>query len=97
VARSRTNATRSGPPEKSRPTGGGVDKLDIYRRLQVAEVWVWRQGEIAVFVLRGDRYERVERSEFLPQIDLALVRSLLDEPSQSGAVRELRTRLRQRG
>jgi Uma2 family endonuclease len=78
-------------------TGGGLDKLEIYRRLGVRELWVWQRGEIAVFVLRGDRYERIARSEFLPQIDLDLVRSLLDAPSQSAAVRELRERLRRRG
>lgn len=78
-------------------TGGGLDKLEIYRLLGVREVWVWQEGEIAVFALRGERYERIARSEFLPQVDLALVRSLLDAPSQTAAVRELRARLRQRG
>ena len=78
-------------------TSGGLDKLEIYRRLGVRELWVWQRGEISVFGLRGDRYERLVRSELLPQIDLDLVRSLLDAPSQSAAVRELRERLRRRG
>jgi Uma2 family endonuclease len=78
-------------------TSGGLDKLEICRRLGVGEVWTWRRGEIGVFLLRGDRYERVPRSELLPQIDLELVRELLDAPSQSAAVRELRSRLRGRG
>ena len=76
-------------------TSGGLDKLEIYRRLGIREVWVWRGGEIAVFALRGDRYVAITRSEVLPQIDLDLVRSLLDTPSQSVALRELRARLRQ--
>ena len=78
-------------------TSGGLDKLEIYRRLGVREIWLWRRGEIEVYVLHGDRYERAPRSELLPQIDLDLVRSLLDAPSQSAAVRELRARLRQHG
>jgi Uma2 family endonuclease len=78
-------------------TGGGLDTLEIYRRLGVRELWVWQRGEISVFALRGDRCERIARSEFLPQIDLDLIRSLLDAPSQSAAVRELRERLRRRG
>jgi Uma2 family endonuclease len=78
-------------------TSGGLDKLEIYRRLGVREVWLWRRGEIEVFALHGDRYERASRSGLLPQLDLMLVRSLLDAPSQSAAVRELRARLRQRG
>jgi len=77
-------------------TSGGLDKLEIYRRLGVREVWVWRRAEIAVFALRGDRYEPIPRSEILPQIDLGLVRSLLDAPTQLAAVRELRARLRAR-
>jgi len=76
-------------------TSGGLDKLEIYRRLGIREVWVWRGGEIAVFALRGHRYEAIARSQVLPQIDLDLVRSLLDTPSQSVALRELRARLRQ--
>lgn len=78
-------------------TSGGLDKLEIYRRLGVREVWVWQRREIAVFALRGDRYDRIVTSEYLPQVDLDLVRSLLDAPSQSAAIRELRARLRQRG
>jgi Uma2 family endonuclease len=78
-------------------TSGGLNKLEIYRLLGVREVWVWEQGDIRVVALRGDRYEKVARSESLPQIDLDLVRSLLDAPSQTAAVRELRARLRSRG
>jgi Uma2 family endonuclease len=75
-------------------TSGGLDKLEIYRGLGVREVWVWQKSELAAFALRGERYERIQRSELLPQVDLELVRSLLDAPSQTAAVRELRTRLR---
>jgi len=75
-------------------TSGGLDKLEIYRRLGVREVWVWKSGEITCFARRGERFERMPRSELLPQIDLELVRSLLDAPSQSAALRELRARLR---
>ena len=78
-------------------TSGGLDKLEIYRRLGVREIWLCRRGEIEVYVVHGDRCERAPRSELLPKIDLALVRSLLDAPSQSAAVRELRARLRQGG
>ncbi len=77
-------------------TSGGLDRLEIYSRLGVGEVWIWKGGEIATFALRGDRHERIARSELLPRIDLDLVRSLLDLPLQTAAVRELRARLRSR-
>lgn len=75
-------------------TGGGLDKLEIYRRLGIREVWVWRADQIQVWELRGDTYERAARSTVLPQVDIDLVRSLMEMPTQTGAVRALRERLR---
>ena len=46
-------------------TSGGLEKLDIYRRLGVREVWRWVDGTITIFALRGDRHERVDHSEVL--------------------------------
>ena len=88
--------------EKARPdlaievvwTSGGLEKLDIYRGLRVREVWVWRRGGLELYALRGLRYERVERSEVLPDFDVALYVSFLGAPSQSQAVREYRAALR---
>jgi Uma2 family endonuclease len=52
-----------------------VDKMAVYAGLGVAEVWEWRPGSatIAVHRLVGGTYERRERSEALPDLDLALV------------------------
>ena len=77
-------------------TSGGLDRLEIYRLLGVREVWRWEDGVITIFVLRGEQYEPVDRSELLPQVDIDLVRSLLELPTQTAAVRELRARLRNR-
>jgi Uma2 family endonuclease len=77
-------------------TSGGIDKLEIYRRLGVREVWMWEDGVIVPFALRGEGYERCARSEVLPQMDLDLITSLLELPTQTAAVRELRARLRSR-
>jgi Uma2 family endonuclease len=77
-------------------THGGLDKLEIYRRLGVREVWFWDDGRIDVYELRDDRYERVERSELLPEVDLAELVTFLEEPSQTSAVRAYRQRLRSR-
>jgi len=76
-------------------THGGLDKLEIYRGLRVREVWVWREGEIEVHALRGDAYERVPRSELVPDLDLVMLTGFLDRPSQTQAVREFRAALRQ--
>ncbi len=75
-------------------TSGGLDKLEIYRRLEVPEVWVWRDGRLDVHVLRGDGYEPGEQSEQLAGIDIALLASFLDHPTAMQAVRAYRDALR---
>jgi Uma2 family endonuclease len=74
-------------------TSGGLNKLEIYRRLEVREVWTWRRGAIQVHVLRGDQYEPAPASEVLPGIDLDQLASFLDRPTTSQAMREYRAAL----
>lgn len=78
-------------------TRGGVDKLDIYRKLRVREVWFWRGGRITVHVLRGDAYHESPASEALPGLDLAALTSYLDRPTDSQAIREYRASLQAHG
>jgi len=75
-------------------TRGGIDKLEIYRLLDVAEVWRWHRGRIRVYVLRGVDYHEAPRSELLPDLDLELLVSFLDRPRTSDAIRDLRAALR---
>lgn len=71
-------------------TSGGLDKLELYRKLQVREVWVWRRGRIGVHALRGESYREVPASEVLPGIDLDQLLSCLDRPTASQAIRAYR-------
>ncbi len=54
-------------------TSGGVDKLEIYRRLGVTEVWFFQDHAFAVYGLRGENYEPVSASELLPDLDLVML------------------------
>jgi len=74
-------------------TSGGLDKLEIYRKLAVREVWVWRRGRLAVHALRGETYEKVPTSEVLPGIDLDALAWCLDRPTASQAIRAYRALL----
>jgi Uma2 family endonuclease len=76
-------------------TSGGVDKLEIYRALGIAEVWFWIHDRIEVHALHDGRYERVDRSHWLPALDLVLLCSFLDRPFVD-AKREFRAALRNR-
>lgn len=74
-------------------TSGGVDKLEIYKRLGVREVWFWRDGAIEIFVLRPTGYRRSTRSRALPGLDVAFLASFVGS-SQARAVRAFRAALR---
>lgn len=71
-------------------TSGGVDKLEIYRRLRVREVWFWERGALTVHVLGADGYAVSPASAVLPGLDLALLVAHLDHETTSAAIRAFR-------
>jgi Uma2 family endonuclease len=75
-------------------TSGGIDKLELYARLGVGEVWFWREGRIEVHVLSAGRYESATRSALLPDLEVELLASFLDRPTALQAVRAFREALR---
>jgi Uma2 family endonuclease len=82
-------------------TSGGIDKLLIYERLGVPEVWFWKDGTIDVYCLRqtGDGgtgvYEQVLRSELLPELDVELVAEHSRMADQYDAIQSFIRLLRQ--
>jgi Uma2 family endonuclease len=77
-------------------TSGGIDKLEVYRKLGVREVWYWEDGAIRVYRLRGERYLAARASVALRGIDVAELASCLDRPTTSRAIRAYRARLRRK-
>jgi Uma2 family endonuclease len=77
-------------------TRGGIDKLEIYRRLKIGEVWFWENGRIAVYVLTNGSYELHHGSKCIPQVDLDLICRFIDVPRQNEAVKLLRAELAKR-
>ena len=75
-------------------TSGGINKLDLYRALGVAEVWFWRRGVITAWQLSDDGYVEAATSKALPGIDLAQLAGFLDRPTTSAAMRDYRDALR---
>lgn len=81
-------------------TSGGIDKLEVYRKLKVREVWYYERGSLKFFALRGERgreaYVEIPKSELLPQLPQPLILTgMLDATqSQTAAVRSLRAQLR---
>lgn len=55
-------------------TSGGVNKLEIYGRFNVPEVWFWRRNKLELFVLSAAaKYEPRRNSRLLPGLDIALL------------------------
>ena len=74
-------------------TSGGLNKLEIYRRLGVREVWFWIDGAIGVHELTVNGYEARARSVFLPGVDLTVIAEVLQIECTSDALAEMRARL----
>ncbi len=58
-------------------TSGGIDDLLIYQGLGVQEVLFWQNNQFLLYSLQGDKYEKVSKSVFLPDLDLSFLASLI--------------------
>ena len=74
-------------------TRRGIDKLEIYRKLGVDEVWYWRKGIIEIYVLTQGTFTRAPRSRLLPDLDVELIASMLDRETLTQAVLDFRKAL----
>lgn len=78
-------------------TSGGINKLEVYRKLGVREVWFYERGTLRFFALRreagDDIYRDISASEILPQLPTLLLLACMQEPDQTSAVRALRAAL----
>jgi len=50
-----------------------IDKLEVYAGLGIREVWLWRDGVVAVRCLVEGQYEPRTTSEVLPALDVTLL------------------------
>lgn len=66
-------------------TSGGVNKLEKYRRWGVPEVWFYQKQRIFIYHLHANKYEQVDRSEFLPELNIDLLVRCLNMPDQYDA------------
>ena len=74
-------------------TRGAINKLRIYERLGVDEVWIWRKGVIEVYVFAGSEFVRAQRSRLVPALDLTILASVLDRDTLNEAVQDFRKAL----
>jgi Uma2 family endonuclease len=75
-------------------TSGGIDKLEVYKRLGVDEVWLWQRDTITVYGLGPKGYARRSRSAWLPELDLKLICRAVHHRTINAAVAELRASMK---
>jgi Uma2 family endonuclease len=75
-------------------TSGSIDKLEIYRRLGVTEVWFWESSKLKLYHKREEEpsrflqtkgYEQIDISEVLPELNISLLEkcTLISEDIQA--------------
>ncbi len=69
-------------------TSGGIEKLGVYLRLRIREVWLWEQGQLVPFVLKGGQYARSRRSVLLPDLDFSLLSKFSTREDQLQATKQ---------
>jgi len=73
-------------------TGGGVDNLEVCRKLAIGEV---RDGAVLMYRLNDEHYTGLAPSPALPDLDVNLPARLPDSQDQTRALLALRDSLQQ--
>ena len=71
-------------------TGGGINKLEAYKRLEIPEVWFWENGALRMYSLGADGYAEVDRSFVLPELDIVLLVRCINIENHLQAMREFK-------
>ncbi|MEA5452896.1 Uma2 family endonuclease [Leptolyngbya sp. CCNP1308] len=78
---------------------GGINKLEAYRRLKIKEIWLWEDGVLEVYHLRGTNdalsYEKIATSEEVSGIDLTLLLRCINMANHVEAVKTFQRSLLQ--
>ena len=74
---------------------GGIDKLEVYKRLRVREVWFFKRDRFEVYHLEGETYQLIERSKVLPNLDLLLLAEYAIAPDPLEAAIAFREKIRE--
>jgi Uma2 family endonuclease len=87
-------------------TSGSINRLELYRRLGVREVWFWQKHRLSLYHQREATpeqfvatagYEPIQQSEVLPDLDLELLTRCLQNPNPLAAAKAFRQGLQGKG
>jgi Uma2 family endonuclease len=86
-------------------TSGGINRLEVYQRLGIREVWFWQDERFFLYHLRETSpahfaqthgYEALPRSALLPELDIELLAECVRHTNPLTAAKAFRQRLRER-
>ncbi|MEA5533638.1 Uma2 family endonuclease [Crocosphaera sp. XPORK-15E] len=74
-------------------TSGSIKILEVYQRLGVKEVWLWKNEQLNIYYLENNQYSLQEKSKLLPDLDLNLLCEFINHPNPRLAMKEFRQQL----
>jgi len=75
-------------------SSGGTQDVEKYRRLEIQEIWFWQDNKLSVYCLEERSYERRDRSQVLPALDLSLLEEHIRYPDPFTAILDFREKIR---
>ncbi len=68
---------------------GGIDNLQVYKRLGIKEIWFWQNDSLTIYYLNQQgEYEQQNKSVILPELDVNLLASYVTASNPRIAVKE---------
>jgi Uma2 family endonuclease len=78
-------------------TSGTINRRELFKPMKIPEIWFWKSNQLKIFHLKDGDYEEVARSNFFPDLDLALLLRYVEYPDQYDAVQEFEAVIRGEG
>lgn len=70
-------------------SSGGIDTLQVYKRLGIKEIWFWQNDRLTIYYLNQQgEYQQQNKSVILPELDINLLASYVTASNPRIAVKE---------
>ena len=75
-------------------SSGGIDNLEVYKRLEIKEIWFWQNDCLTIYYLnQKGEYQQQNQSVILPELDVNLLASYVTASNPRIAVKEFLSRI----
>ncbi len=74
-------------------SSGGLDVLEIYKALEIKEIWLWKKAELKIYCLAQGYYTENKNSKLLPNLDIELFKTYLSQPNLRLAIKEFKKQI----